>query len=50
MEIIVKKENEDLKPSEIQNLLNNGLKGKFVLQSVTQDTKKGEYVFKYQKR
>jgi len=41
---------EDEKPSTIQKLLNNGLKGKYILQSITQDTKKGEYIFQYKKR
>lgn len=49
MEIRIKME-ENEKPSKIQNLLNNGLKGKYVLQSITQDTKRGEHVFRYKKR
>lgn len=48
LEIRVKTEDE--KPSKIQNLLNNGLKGQYILQSITQDTDKGEFVFKYKKR
>jgi hypothetical protein len=48
LEIRIKAEDE--KPSEIQKLLNNGLKGKYILQSVTQDTKNGEQVFRYKKR
>lgn len=47
MEIRIKVEDE--KPSTIRNLLNNGLKGKYALQSVTED-KEGEFVFKYKKR
>ena len=50
LEIRIKPEEKDEKPSKIRNLLNNGLKDKYVLQSVTEDTKKGEIVFKYKKR
>ena len=48
MEIRVKIENE--KSSTIRNLLNDGLRGKYVLQSITEDKGKGEYVFQYKKR
>jgi hypothetical protein len=41
---------EDEKSSAIRNLLNNGLKSKYVLQSITEDKGKGEYVFQYKKR
>jgi hypothetical protein len=41
---------EDEKSSVIRNLLNNGLKGKYVLQSITEDKGKGEYVFQYKKK
>ncbi|MGZ7044307.1 MAG: hypothetical protein ACXVH2_10965 [Methanobacterium sp.] len=50
MEIRIKAEETDEKPEKIQKLLYNGLKGKYVLQSVTQDTKRGEHVFRYKKR
>ena len=50
MEIRIKVEEEDEKPEKIQKLLSNGLKGKYILQSVTQDTKKGEHVFRYKKK
>lgn len=50
MKIKVKREDEDEKPSRIQKLLNDGLKGKYTLQSVTQDTKNGEFIFKYKKK
>jgi hypothetical protein len=50
LEIRIKPEEEDEKPSKIRNLLNNGLKGKYILQSVTEDTKKGVIIFKYKKR
>ncbi|MGB9978633.1 hypothetical protein [Methanobacterium sp.] len=48
MEIRIKVEDE--KPSTIRNLLNNGLKGKYALQSITEDKGKGEFVFQYKKR
>jgi len=41
---------EDEKPEKIQKLLSNGLKGKYVLQSITQDNKKEEYIFRYKKK
>ena len=47
MEIRVKIEDE--KSSAIRNLLNNGLKSKYVLQSITEDKRKGEYVFQYKR-
>lgn len=50
LEIRIKPEEKDEKPSIIRNLLNNGLKGKYVLQSITQDTENGEFVFRYKKR
>gem|GEM_PF-1938229 len=50
MEIRIKVEEGDEKPGKLRNLLNNGLKGKYVLQSITQDTEKGEYAFRYKKR
>jgi hypothetical protein len=50
LEIRIKVEEKDEKPSTIRNLLNNGLKGKYVLQSITEDTEKGEFVFRYKKR
>ncbi|MEN4018395.1 MAG: hypothetical protein PQ975_00710 [Methanobacterium sp.] len=50
MEIRIKVEEEDETPGKLRNLLNNGLKGKYVLQSITQDTEKGEYIFRYKKR
>ncbi len=50
MEIRIKVEEEDEKPEKIQKLLSNGLKGRYILQSVTQDTKKGEHVFRYKKK
>jgi hypothetical protein len=50
LEIRIKVEEEDEKPEKIQKLLSNGLKGRYILQSVTQDTKKGEYVFRYKKK
>ncbi|HEX3013386.1 MAG TPA: hypothetical protein VHO92_03815 [Methanobacterium sp.] len=45
MEIRVK----DEKPSTIRNLLNNGLRGKYALQSITEDKGKGEFIFQYKK-
>jgi len=50
LEIRIKAEDENEKPGKIQKLLNNGLKGEYILQSVTQDTKKGEHIFRYKKR
>ena len=50
LEIRIKPDKKDEKPAMIRNLLNNGLKGKYILQSVTQDTENGEFVFKYKKR
>ena len=47
MEIRVKIENE--KASTIRNLLNNGLRGEYALQSVTEDKGKGEFIFQYKK-
>jgi len=50
LEIRIRPEDKDEKPSTIRNLLNNGLKGKYVLQSVTEDSEKGEFIFRYKKR
>ncbi|WP_176720329.1 MULTISPECIES: hypothetical protein [Methanobacterium] len=47
MEIRVKVGDE--KASTIRNLLNNGLRGKYVLQSVIEDKGKGEFIFQYKK-
>ena len=50
MEIRIKVEEEDENPEKIQKLLYNGLKGKYILQSIIQDTNSGEHVFRYKKR
>jgi hypothetical protein len=50
LEIRIKVEEEDEKPEKIQKLLSNGLKGKYILQSIVQDTKNREYIFHYKKR
>jgi len=50
LEIRIKADSEDEKPSMLQNLLRNGLKGKYVLSTSTQDKNTGEIVLKYKKR
>ncbi len=50
LEIRIKPDSEDEKPSKLQNLLRNGLKGKYVLSTSTQDKNTGEIIFKFKKR
>ena len=50
MKIIIKPDSNDEDPNKLYNLLRNGLGGQYVLQSVTKDRFKGEYIFNFTKK
>lgn len=50
MKITVKPDSDKENPKKLVNLLRNGLGGKYVLQTVTQDRSKGEYTFNFKEK
>jgi hypothetical protein len=50
LKIIIKPDSDDEDPNKLYNLLRNGLSGQYVLQSVTKDKFKGEYIFNFKEK
>jgi len=50
LKIIIKPDSDDEDPNKLYNLLRNGLSGQYVLQSVTKDNFKGEYIFNFKEK
>jgi len=50
LEIRIKPDSKEEKSSKLYNMLRNGLKGRYVLSSVTEDKKTGEFTFIFKER
>lgn len=50
LEIRIKPDSREDKSTKLYNLLRSGLKGKYVLSTVTEDKNKGEFTFVFKEK
>lgn len=50
MKIIIKPDSDKEDANKLYNLIRNGVGGQYILQTVTQDRSKGEYIFNFKEK